>query len=461
MNTVTVKILVFFLSVFIMITVFSQVSLMFEDDYKTETAVTYSSAEVIPFKGICIRDEKVITYNGSGVLSYPNPDGSRIAKNSVVAYVYDSEESIYINQKIKKLNDEIDLLENAQSPGTTEAAQQEFISSLIAEKYQQMTSLSTKENYSELLEERNDFLSLMNIYKIILKEESSYNNRIGVLENEISSLESKQCQPKDTITVEDAGYFVSYTDGFEDKLSLENIDSISVDTIKAVVDDDNKSIVHGSSTKVGKVISGYKWKMIGVVSSSYTNIQPGSKVNIRFSSTPDTIEAVVESIKPTEDGTENVIIISCDKLTYDFVQHRVEKAELVLNDYEGIKVPRDAIRFNSANEKGVYILLGQRVAFRKVDVVYENDKYILSRITTDNGFVSMYDDIIVDGANINELIAAAEMETESETVSSGGDTEDTTNTSEAVSQTEISETTETESTGTDGQAGIDDESVFE
>lgn len=457
MNTVTVKILVFFLSVFIMITVFSQFTLMFEDDYKTETAVTYSSAEVIPFKGICIRDEKVITYNGSGVLSYPNPDGSRIAKNSVVAYVYDSEDSIYINQKIKKLNDEIDLLENAQSPGTTEAAQQEFISSLITEKYQQMTSLSAKEDYSELLEERNNFLSLMNIYKIILKEESSYNDRIGVLENEIVSLESKQRQPKDTITVEDAGYFVSYTDGFEDKLSLENINDISVDTIKAVVADDNKSIMHGSSTKVGKIISGYKWKMIGAVSSSYTNIQPGLKVRIRFSSTPDTIEAVVESIEPTEDGTENVIIISCDKLTYDFVQHRVEKAELVLNDYEGIKVSRDAIRFNSANEKGVYILLGQRVSFRKVDVIYENDKYILSRITTDKGFVSMYDDIIVDGTNINELIAAAE--TETETVSSDENTEDTTNTT--VSQAETSETTDTESNDTDGQAGIDDESVFE
>lgn len=414
MNTVTVRILQFIVAAFVLITVFSQVSLLLKDDYKTETAVSYSSAQVIPFKGVCVRDETVITYNGSGVVSYPYPDGSKIAKDSVVAYVYNNQDAINVNQHIDSLDSEIKLLENAQSPGTTEVAQQEFIADLISEKYQQITSLNAKNDYEGVMDERNNFLSLLSIYRIVVNDESNYNDRIAELQSDEDLYKSKQVKPKDSITIKDSGYFVSYTDGFENVINLENIDVVSDDVIRHIVSDDNKSIEHGNTKKVGKMISGYKWKMVGFVSKEFSDLQPGNTVSLRFSSTSDKIEAVVDSVEPTEDGQEYKIIISCDKLTYNFVQNRVENIELILNDCEGIKIPRTAIRFNQDNEKGVYILLGQRVAFRKIDTIYENDEYILSRITTDKSYVGMYDDIIVGGISTQNLLMATETETESE-----------------------------------------------
>jgi hypothetical protein len=77
--------------------------MLFDDKYKTETAVSYSSAEEIFFNGVYVRDEKVLTYTGSGVLDYTNADGGRIAKNSVVAYVYGSEDEIYTKRKLNVL----------------------------------------------------------------------------------------------------------------------------------------------------------------------------------------------------------------------------------------------------------------------------------------------------------------------------------------------------------------------
>jgi hypothetical protein len=437
-NTVTAKILVFFLSVFILITVFSQVSMLFDDKYKTETAVSYSSAEEIFFNGVYVRDEKVLTYTGSGVLDYTNADGGRIAKNSVVAYVYGSEDEIYTKKKIERLNNEIKLLENAQSPGTTEATQQEFIAGLISEKYQQLVTMSAEEKYSDMAEQRDDFLSLLNIYQIVVKKEANFNSRIDKLKSEVALLQNKQKDYISAVYSEDPGYFVSYTDGYEGKLTLENIDSISADEIAKITGENNSTIVRGNTNKIGKIISGYKWKMIGLIDSSYVSVQPGIKVTLRFASSSETVQAVIDSVKPADDGEHSIIILSCDTMTYNLVQNRVDRVQMILNDYEGIKVPRNAIRFNSKNEKGVYILLGQKVAFKKVDVIYENNDYILSKTTNDSSFISAYDDIILEGANVNELAAAAEAAEESQSEQPAESTQ------EGESQSEQSAESETE-----------------
>ena len=54
MNTITVRILMFFLSVFVLVTVFSQLFLQTKKDYVTETAVIYSSAEKVTFQGVYV-----------------------------------------------------------------------------------------------------------------------------------------------------------------------------------------------------------------------------------------------------------------------------------------------------------------------------------------------------------------------------------------------------------------------
>lgn len=192
MDTITAKILVFLLSVFVLIIVAHQVTLLFDDSYETETATLYSSAEKVSFKGIYVRNETVVKSSTNGVLSYPELDGNKIAKDSVVAYVYKSAEDIYINQRIEALNQEVELLEKEQNPGTTAVVRPEFISALIEEKYQTITSLIARNDLSQLAEERKNFQSLLGIYQIIIGEETDYSDRIDRLSKEIEELEKKK-----------------------------------------------------------------------------------------------------------------------------------------------------------------------------------------------------------------------------------------------------------------------------
>ena len=153
---------------------------------------------------------------------------------------------------------------------------------------------------------------------------------------------------------------------------------------------------------------------------------------------------MIESLEPTDNPSEWVLILRCDEMTYDLVQKRVERVEMTLNDFEGIRVPREALRFNKNNEKGCYVLWGQRVLFKKVDTIFEDNDYILSRITSDESYVCVYDDIIIEGvdtaaymANSDEVVTVAEND-EEELYPHASVTEQTEATSETAA--EVSET---------------------
>lgn len=404
MNSLTAKIVFVILIIVVLQFAAQKVISMFSDDYKTETATLYSSAEKLSFNGVYVRDEQVVTSNANGVLNYPNVDGSKIAKNSVVAYVYRSEEDIFVNKKIESLREEVELLEKEQSPGTTDVAQPEFISALIEEKYQTVSSMIVKNDLEGLAEERKNFQSLLGIYQIVINKETDYNDKIDELNKEIKELERKRVQPVDMVTVPDSGYFISYVDGYENVLSNDKISSLTVEKIEEIVENDGYDPSNISSRAVGKLVAGYKWTIVGVADIDDSVFKLGSDVKVKLPSTRDSVDAKIEDIIKTDDEQKSILVLSCDKLNYNLVQYRTERIELILNDFSGIKVPRSAIRFNKQNELGVYILEGQRVSFKKLDVIFECDDYLLSGITSDKNYISVYDEIIVSGEIPEEVL---------------------------------------------------------
>lgn len=432
MDTITGKVLVLILSVFLLVTIFHQGVQVFEDEYTTETATVYSSAEKVTFDGVYIRNETVVNGGKNGVLSYPSQDGSKVAKDSVVAYVYKSDNDIYVNQQIEKLKNEVEILRKEQNPGTTVVAQPEFISSLIDEKYSTITTLAAKGDVSSLENESDNFQMLMGIYQIVIGEEEDYNDRIEQLEKEIKRLEANQNSPIDTITVPNSGYFISYVDGYENILSTDKVSSLTADDIKEIIKNEGYNNSKISKKAIGKIVDGYEWKLVGLVNPKDALFNLGKEVKIKLSSTPDLLTATISDVIETDNPDENIIVLSCEKLNYNLVQYRTERVEIILDDYSGIKIPRGAIRFNKNNEKGVYVLLGQKIAFKKIDEIYECDEYVLSAINSDTDYISVYEDIILSGEIPTEVMeqtvnSSEQQDSTSEAtseVSNGDDTAD-------------------------------------
>ena len=79
----------------------------------------------------------------------------------------------------------------------------------------------------------------------------------------------------------------------------------------------------------------------------------------------------------------------------DIAGSRVLDAELLFGEYTGIKAPRSAVRFVN-DQRGVYILEGEKMVFKKLDVIYEGNDFVLSRQGLDSDYLELYDRVLLD-----------------------------------------------------------------
>jgi hypothetical protein len=394
MNTVTAKLVTILICALIITAVISQLILHFSGGYETETAQTYSSVDTVRFSGVYLRSETVIEGRINGAADFAVPDGGKVAADSVIAYVYSSESDIETLSRIENLEEERDILEAAQNPGTTAAAQPEFISKLIDDSYISVLRYIAAEDYKNLAQERKNLQTLTGIYQIIVRNEVSYDTQIRNLNVEIARLRAHSAEPFETIVSGESGYFASYTDGYEEILRPETAETMTRAFIEKIVEEQNST---RKSDSPGKIIGDYRWKMAGVINTEDVFRGTGTTVMMRIAGLSEPVPAVVESISATDDPEKMIIIISCSEFGSEFVARRSENCELIVNDYTGIRIPRAAIRFNKDNESGVYIIQGQKITFKKIQKLYESDTYIISEKVSDPAYVAEFDDVIVRG----------------------------------------------------------------
>ena len=134
--------------------------------------------------------------------------------------------------------------------------------------------------------------------------------------------------------------------------------------------------------------------MVGIINTA-DRYFVNEKLVFSFASSNARHTVTVESITPTGNGNEAIIVLSCEELDSEIASSRIQEADLVLNEYTGLRVPREAIRFVN-DVKGVYVIVGERTEFKKLDVIYEGDDYVLSANISDDDFLNLYDRIILE-----------------------------------------------------------------
>lgn len=414
MNTTTSKLLRGLVIVVVLVFVISKVYNSFKGNYETEETVLYSVNENIVFDGVFVRNETVLTQKVDGVIDYVYADGSKLSNLSVIANVYENEQQIYAKNKIEKLKKELSNLEHAQNPGTTNYAKPETIKNQIDEKYLLLASAIESQNMDDVANYKSELNSLMNLYNIVTQAETDYNDRKTELEEEIERYQKQYALPKTVITTDTTGYFVSTTDGYEALLNKENVGSITIDTINNIIDGKDATKTENA---IGKLLDSYECKIVGVIDATNKFLK-GDSLKIRFGNSDQTYDVSVDQIiKETDEKW--IVILDCDAINEKLTNERVEKIELIFNEYSGLKVPREAIKFKEFEEtvtdenglevkqkvkyKGVYIKLGQEISFKKIDVIYEGDNFVISKNVSDTEYLNLYDQIVLEEVKSSDI----------------------------------------------------------
>ncbi len=390
MKSLTVKIITGLLSIFLLTTIGNQIYYRLHDRHDTEEAVLVTINEDIPFKGVIIRDETVVTYDGGGVLDYTYPDGSKVSVGNTIAEVYSSEDAVVNKEKIAALQSKIDALKHAQDPGMINYVQPETIKTNIDQQYKELLAASVRGSMSDLSEVKDDLTLSMNIYSILTETEDSFDKTIERLTGEMNELKKSSVRPNSTITAGETGYFVSYADGFEQTLTKHNAAYLTEKDIKRAV----SGKADPPANAVGKMFEDYSCYIAGVIDSD-KRIIDGAVLKMTTNSSKNVYDVEVVSVKKTGEDGKSVVVFSCDRLDDTLVESRVKSFKLIFDEYQGIKVPRNAIRFRGT-DKGVYVILGKEITFKKIDVIYEGDDFVLSKNTADEDHLLLYDQILLE-----------------------------------------------------------------
>ena len=398
-TALTTRIVWILVLLFLVAMIVSQMVIHLYNPLVTENAELYSSTAYTELMGVYFRDETVINYNGSGVISYVYSDGERLAKNSEIARIYKTSTDLALQREIDELEEQIRILNDAESLVGTDNSQLETFSNQIYENQSSILTAVSGGNYADISELKNSYLNLSCKKQIVKGTSTDYSEKINELKNQIVFLRGQISADSQALTIADSGYFAGTVDGYEGRLTIDEAENATEELINEVVANPD---INRDPSAIGKIVDGYKWKLACVIKSEDSKgIFESAVLNIRIGSQQSYIKATVETMTRNEATGNVVMVLSFDNLNTELLSGRTVRFRIIRDDYQGIRIPKSAIRFDEEGNEGVYIKYGVEIFFRKINVVTYGDNYAICEDTSEKeGYLSLYDMVVVEGTDL-------------------------------------------------------------
>lgn len=374
-----------------------QFFVIFDQSYKTETAIAYTMADSVTLEGVAAFD--TVTVEGTGNLGYLVADGERVTNGTVVAECYTDDTQGLLRERLDRLGRSIDLLSKSQSSTGTD------LSVLTNQTKQALYNLLDKldtAQYSGITEAEDDFLMAQNRLQVSTGQTGDFSATIAALQTEYDEI-SAQLGQLQTITATTNGYFSS-TEAAPliqvDRQALQDATPAELQTML------QEGFPAADTQRAGQIATGFSWEFYAVCDletaarfDGVTSVKisvPG-KQNIPLAAT-------VQQVTQDEENGVAKVVLECQTINAEILSFGQETAQIDLKTYEGIRIDKSALHIvNGA--RGVYVKYGNLQRFLKITTLYEDENYILippdGKIGTDNE-VRLYDEIIVEGTNLQD-----------------------------------------------------------
>jgi len=360
---------------------------------KTESAIYYTSTDGFNVTGVIIRNEMLISHTGGGVMHFVVADGNRVARNGVIANVYDNEEASILVSQNQQIENKIADIEEILGYNDIEATNLDLINARIKERTNNLIRSASAGNYGDFIENSDELLTAMLRRQAAMGEGTDFSAQLESLK---SQLNTSLPAPKTRVLSEKSGYFVSGADGYENVFSGKDLETITPEFL------DSAKPETFEETVIGKIVSDYEWYIAANVSLNESlNFKEGDSVKLITSvKTSPELSVTVKKINVSESTSEAVIIFACNEMNSELASMRSGPMTIVKAQYSGLKVPRKALRVVDS-VRGVYVLNGMQVNFVPVEIVYSNNDYIICVKQNDiNAGLKLYDRVVVKGKGL-------------------------------------------------------------
>ena len=397
-------ILVAALAIFLLIFVVYQIYSSLYSPYTTETVSKLSHENKTQVEGVFLRSEETIEAAHQGyIVHYLYSDGQKVGAGGTVAELYSSESDVINYEKIKELEHRLDILEQSQDQSSALVTNADHITNQINVKIKELSNAVFQFDSDAIANCKDDLQILLNRRNIITDKESDFNDYISQVKNELNTRKNNIRNALKTVKAEKNGNFVISSDGYETTAKYSSLSQMSVSQIDDFILNAKPQEV--SQKAIGKLVTDFTWHYVMILpidDREYNEkIKEGTSLRMRFTDISDEpCNVTVSKVVLDEANSKMAVFVSSEHMTGKFCSARLEKAEIIFSTAKGYKVKKSAVRFDKDGNKGVYVVIAQQMFFRKIDVIYEKDDYVICAATNGNGTLKPFDDIIVKGTDL-------------------------------------------------------------
>ena len=254
-----------------------------------------------------------------------------------------------------------------------------------------------------ITEEKRKLVNFLNTKEILTNSETKIKTTISKIENEINNIKNTINMPTNIIS-KHSGYFVGSTDGFEEKCSIDAADDLKIDEFKKFIKKiDNKKQTNNKNIKIitsPKIL----YKAI-VPTKDLVNKKIGDMCKIKFEKIGQNISAYINDIIMKYDEKEGMIIFDIFDMTDTLSNLRKSKSKIIFQKIYGFKIPKEAIKINEKNEIGVYVFYIDKMRFKPVDILFEDEHFVICKNKSKENvdpskYLKNFDRIILKGRNL-------------------------------------------------------------
>ncbi len=391
---------------------------------ETQTANLMTVSDSISVNGYFIRDEKLITNKDNGYVSYCIDDGEKISKGEAVADVYSSGDVAANEKIIERLETQIAALRQLNGNSTENVTiSPDDIDKNINTYLSQINYNVYNGDLSEAEKNVDDVLYNINERQLVTGKADGFDSKINELQGRIDELKKSNSNYKGKQIKSDvSGYFVSCADGYEGIYGTKDLENIkygdlSNGKLKAKEVDNNV---------IGKAIEGVYWYIACEVSAEDAlRIKTSYNLSVEIPTVNNTnIDVDVYSVNQESKTSNAVVILRGNYMNTEMSRIRTDDISIVINTYEGIYVPKNAVHEKQVTEtvedengkekkethtvQGVYVLIGNELQFKQIVELYAGEDFVISKnspeedelATDEYGVLKAYDDVVVEGANL-------------------------------------------------------------
>ncbi len=359
-----------------------------DDPLTIAVAYSYEVENTEDLTGFVVREERVLTDDGGGLLRIQRAEGERVAAGGTVASVYTDQASLDRQAEIDSLEIRIEQLQYAQdltlAADTTRRLDAQIVQNLL--DYRRfLTADRLYDAESTALELRA--LVLKRDYSKTGNEDAAA--QLQELGTQLTVLRSQAEGSVRSVTAPEAGLYSAEVDGFESVLTPSMLRSLTPSAFSGLTADSS------AASRVGKLVLGDEWYFAAVLPAGdaaalWKLQEDGGTLFLRFSKGVDRdLPVTLEPVGAQENG-QVVTVFRGNAYLQELTLLRQQRAQVITGSTSGIRIPRECLRAERAylNESGrivsedavgIYCMVGREARFKPVEVLYSADSFVLVR----------------------------------------------------------------------------------